>query len=113
MGTSAQGAKRKTQNRGARPPAHKKTRGGSPCPPVPLAIGAPALQGRKETRPTTAARARAVCFGPISYHRIKEILNAAINGEPLPDAPVTGTQQSLTFARSSAEIFPHTPVVQP
>jgi transposase len=60
-----------------------------------------------------AACARAIHFGPVSHRRIKEILNAALDREPLPDAPVTATQQSFAFARSSAEFFTHSPVAQP
>ena len=60
-----------------------------------------------------AACARAIYFGPISYRRIKEILNAALDREPLPDTPLAPTQQVFAFARSSAEFFTHSQGAQP
>jgi transposase len=60
-----------------------------------------------------AACARAIHFGPVSHRRIKEILNAALDREALPDAPVAASQESFTFARSSAEFFAHGQVAQP
>jgi len=52
-----------------------------------------------------AACARALYFGPASYRRIKEILNAALDREPLPDAPPVLPQRSFAFARTGAEFF--------
>jgi transposase len=52
-----------------------------------------------------AACARAVHFGDLRYRRVKEILNAALDQQPLPDAPAETTPQTFTFARSSAEFF--------
>jgi transposase len=52
-----------------------------------------------------AACARAIYFGDPSYRRIKAILNAALDREPLPEpAPPVFVQQH-TFARSGAEFF--------
>ena len=52
-----------------------------------------------------AACARAFYFGEPSYRRIKTILNAALDREPLPEpAPPVFVQQHV-FARSGAEFF--------
>jgi len=53
-----------------------------------------------------AACARALYFGDVRYRRIKDILNAALDREPLP-APVEAppSQQSFTFARKPEEFF--------
>jgi transposase len=56
-----------------------------------------------------AACARALHFGDVRYRRIKNILNAALDREPIPepDPPATDTQLRLfTFARSSDDFFP-------
>jgi transposase len=56
-----------------------------------------------------AACARALHFGDVRYRRIKKILNAALDREPIPepDPPATDTQLRLfTFARSSDDFFP-------
>jgi transposase len=54
-----------------------------------------------------AACARAVYFGDVRYRRIKEILNAALDREPLPEAPAPEPpSRPFTFARSSEEFFP-------
>jgi len=56
-----------------------------------------------------AACARALHFGDVRYRRIKKILNAALDREPIPepDPPVDATQLRLfTFARSSDDFFP-------
>jgi hypothetical protein len=53
-----------------------------------------------------AACARALYFGDISYRRIKGILNAALDREPLPEAarpPVV--QPAFIFARPATEFF--------
>jgi transposase len=56
-----------------------------------------------------AACARAIYYGDIRYRRIKEILNAALDRDPLPDAEDTavqeGAEQSYIFARSGADFF--------
>ena len=52
-----------------------------------------------------AACARALHFGDPRYRRIKKILNAALDREPLPKtSPPTPAQQHV-FARPSAEFF--------
>jgi transposase len=56
-----------------------------------------------------AACARALHFGDVRYRRIKQILNAALDREPIPepDPPANATQLRLfTFARSSDDFFP-------
>ena len=56
------------------------------------------------------ACARAVFFGQVSYRRVKEILNAALDQEPLPgdesmaDGPTS--MESFVFARAVQEFFP-------
>jgi len=52
-----------------------------------------------------AACARAVYFGDPHYRRIKEILNAALDREPLPDSIVPAPGQAFIFARPCAEFF--------
>jgi transposase len=52
-----------------------------------------------------AASARALYFGDASYRRIKDILNAALDREPLPDAITPVPQRSFAFARAGAEFF--------
>lgn len=52
-----------------------------------------------------AACARALHFGDPSYRRVKTILNAALDREPLPEPSPTGMTQGHLFARSSAEFF--------
>jgi hypothetical protein len=52
-----------------------------------------------------AACVRALYFGDPSYRRIKTILNAALDREPLPDAISTLVAQTHVFARSGAEFF--------
>jgi transposase len=52
-----------------------------------------------------AACARAIYFGDHSYRRIKAILNAALDREPLPDkAPAVPARKHI-FARSGDEFF--------
>lgn len=54
-----------------------------------------------------AACARAVYFGDVRYRRIKDILNAALDREPLPEAPPPNpASRPFTFARSATEFFP-------
>jgi transposase len=52
-----------------------------------------------------AACARAICFGDINYRPIKQILNAALDREPLPEDRPTAVSGVHTFARASAEFF--------
>lgn len=52
-----------------------------------------------------AACARALHFGDFSYRRIKGILNAALDREPLPDAAPPTPARQYTFARSGVEFF--------
>lgn len=53
-----------------------------------------------------AACARALYYGDTRYRRIKDILNAALDREPLPDAPPAQAPVAHVFARRSAEFFP-------
>jgi len=52
-----------------------------------------------------AACARAVFYGDVSYRRIKRILNAALDREPLPEALTPANTRPHSFARSGAEFF--------
>ena len=52
-----------------------------------------------------AACARALYFGDHSYRRIKAILNAALDREPLPEKAPDVPAQKHVFARSGAEFF--------
>lgn len=52
-----------------------------------------------------AACARALYFGDSRYRRIKDILNAALDQQPLPGAPVKPVQVAFAFARSAEEFF--------
>lgn len=57
-----------------------------------------------------AACARALHFGDPRYRRIKDILNAALDRDPLPDSVVpfvgrAGGQQRFAFARDAQEFF--------
>jgi transposase len=52
-----------------------------------------------------AACARALYFGDPRYRRIKEILNAALDREPLPQQVHPSRPAAHTFARSSLEFF--------
>jgi hypothetical protein len=64
-----------------------------------------------------AACARALYFGDTRYRRIKEILNAALDREPLPDMLPLPLEQPHRFARSGAEFFawvqPVLPALEP
>ena len=53
-----------------------------------------------------AACARALHFGDARYRRIKDILNAALDRDPLPQATPHVPSRPFTFARSGAEFFP-------
>jgi len=52
-----------------------------------------------------AACGRALYFGDVRYRRIKQILNSALDQEPLPEAAPRLAQRSFAFARSGAEFF--------
>lgn len=52
-----------------------------------------------------AACARAVFYGDVNYRRIKGILNAALDREPLPGTLPLPPSQSHAFARPGAEFF--------
>lgn len=52
-----------------------------------------------------AACARAVYYGDLRYRRIKEILNAALDREPLPDAAPPQPASPHTFARPVSDFF--------
>jgi hypothetical protein len=56
-----------------------------------------------------AACARAVYFGDCRYRRIKEILNAALDREPLPSEEPARPIRTHAFARPAAEFFAATP----
>ena len=58
-----------------------------------------------------AACARALFYGDVRYRRIKEILNAALDRDPLPEPPMPPAEppQPFTFARSSGDFFPPEP----
>jgi transposase len=53
-----------------------------------------------------AACARALYFADPRYRRIKDILNAALDREPLPQDCPPGMAQPFAFARPAAEFFP-------
>jgi transposase len=58
-----------------------------------------------------AACKRALFFGDGRYRRIKDILNAALDKEPLPEVdPVAPMQQEFAFARKPKEFFCQTEV---
>jgi len=53
-----------------------------------------------------AACRRALYYGDVSYRRIKAILDAAMDREPLPDTPPSAPPtHAFAFARSGAEFF--------
>lgn len=52
-----------------------------------------------------AACTRALHFGDVRYHRIKDILNAALDQQPLPESPVRPVQMTFRFTRTSDEFF--------
>jgi hypothetical protein len=53
-----------------------------------------------------AACERALYYGDATYRHIKEILNAALDREPLPEAPSAPVQREFAFARPASEFFP-------
>jgi transposase len=52
-----------------------------------------------------AACARALYYGDLRYRRIKDILNAALDREPLPEAPSVTDRLTFAFARPAAKFF--------
>ena len=48
---------------------------------------------------------RAVFYGDMRYRRIKDILNAALDRQPLPEPAVNSNQQAYAFARNTVEFF--------
>jgi transposase len=52
-----------------------------------------------------AACARAVYYGDFRYQRIKQILNTALDREPLPDAAMIQPASAHTFARPVTDFF--------
>jgi hypothetical protein len=52
-----------------------------------------------------AACARAVYFGDVRYRQIKNILNAALDREPLPETLPSQPALSHLFARRGEEFF--------
>ena len=58
-----------------------------------------------------AACQRAVHFGDLSYRRIKAILNAASDRDPLPEQTPSPSVQKHTFARNGSEFFETPPQV--
>jgi hypothetical protein len=61
-----------------------------------------------------AACARALHYDDIRYRRIKQILNAALDRDPLPEAlPPAQPPRLFTFARASQDFFPAEAEVRP
>jgi hypothetical protein len=62
-----------------------------------------------------AACGRALFYGDVRYRRIKDILNAALDRDPLPEptTPLTLSPRPFTFARSSGDFFPSEPEGRP
>jgi hypothetical protein len=58
-----------------------------------------------------AACARALFYGDVRYRRIKDILNAALDREPLPEATPAPTKPArpFAFARPSGDFFASEP----
>jgi hypothetical protein len=53
-----------------------------------------------------AACARALYFEDLRYRRIKDILNAALDREPLPSPTPVQLALPHTFARPTTDFFP-------
>jgi len=64
-----------------------------------------ALEERVGRERLEAACARALYFGDTRYRRIKDILNAAMDREPLPNVEPAVAARPHAFARSTAEFF--------
>jgi transposase len=58
-----------------------------------------------------AACARALCYGDVRYRRIRDILNAALDREPLPAVPAPAAPLTFAFARPATEFFASVPEV--
>jgi transposase len=71
------------------------------------------LEGTVGAQRLEAACARALYFGDPHYRRIKEILNAALDREPLPETAAPAPPRQHTFARSGAEFFADTQETPP
>jgi hypothetical protein len=73
------------------------------------------LEEQVGTQRLEAACARAIFFGDVRYRRIKEILKAGLDREPLPQPEPQQTEQTqpFIFARSSSDFFPPQPEVRP
>ena len=55
-----------------------------------------------------AACARAFFYGDVRYRRIKDILNAALDQQPLPERAPKPVQTAFAFARQADEFFADT-----
>jgi hypothetical protein len=53
-----------------------------------------------------------VYYGDARYRKIKDILDAALDREPLPEVLLPGAPQVFTFARPSTDFFGATPEVK-
>jgi len=71
------------------------------------------LQETVGTQRLEAACVRAVHFGDVRYRRIKDILNAALDREPLPEMVDASPGQTFAFARPGTEFFVSQPEVGP
>jgi len=60
-----------------------------------------------------AACARSLYYGDVRYRRIKEILNAALDRDPLPETPDPLFNHPYIFARSGTEFFTTQPEAKP
>lgn len=60
-----------------------------------------------------AACARAVYYADIRYRRIKDVLDAALDREPLPEALLPVVPRVFSFARPSTDFFPAKLEVRP
>lgn len=60
-----------------------------------------------------AACARALHYDDVRYRRIKQILNAALDRDPLPELPPAQPPRLFTFARASQDFFPAEAEVRP
>lgn len=60
-----------------------------------------------------AACARALFYSDVRYRRIKDILNAALDRDPLPEPTPPHPPRPFTFARPSGDFFPSEPEGRP
>lgn len=63
------------------------------------------LAGTVGSRRLEAACARALHFGDCRYRRVKDIFNAALDQQPLPEVPAERLQTAFAFARQAEEFF--------